>query len=256
MHSCLYHGLVRHTRYRPRRHEFRYRLFQFYLDLDELESVLTRLWFSSYSRPAIVRFSRRDHLGNQSESLKQSVLQKVSELGGPRIDGRVCLLTNLRYFGFGFNPVSFYFCYDRDESLRAILAEVNNTPWGEQHCYLIPVNNANTVIRHAQQKEFHVSPFMDLDMRYQWTITRPDKKLAVHIENQKAGERLFDAVLVMRQIPLSNTNLARMMFSFPFMTVKVVGAIYYEALRLWLKKISFHPHSKPKEAPVAANTQS
>jgi DUF1365 family protein len=253
MNSCLYHGLVRHSRYRPRRHAFRYRLFQFFLDLDEVDSVLDRLWFCSSRRPAPIRFRRRDHLGDSQQSLKEAVHDKVRELGGPVIDGKVCLLTNLRYFGYGFNPVSFYFCYDRDQVLRAILAEVNNTPWGEQHCYLIPVKSEQRFIRHQQDKAFHVSPFMDLDMTYQWTLSHPDERLLVQIENQQAGERLFDAALVMKRKTLDNRHVMQMMLSYPLMTFKVIGAIYFEALRLWLKKVPFYAHSKIKEAPAVAN---
>jgi len=253
MNSCLYHGQVRHSRYLPREHSFRYRLFQFYLDLDEIDAVLDRLWLCSSKRPALVRFKRSDHLGDSDMSLKRAVQRKVVELGGPEINGRICLLTNLRYWGIGFNPVSFYFCHDAQGQLLAVLAEVNNTPWGEQHCYLIPVNKDEAVIRHRQTKEFHVSPFMDLDMDYRWTLTHPQKRVLVHIENQRDNERLFDATLIMKREPLTGKNLLRLLARFPVVTLKIVSAIYYEALRLWLKKIPFYPHSKSQEAPIEAN---
>ncbi len=251
MDSSLYRGLVRHTRYRPRRHDFRYRLFQFYLDLDELPGVLDRLWLCSSRRPAPVRFRRRDHLGPQELPLKEAVRHKVVQLGGPELDGRIRLLTNLRYFGYGFNPVSFYFCFDGEERLRAVLAEVNNTPWGERHCYLVPL----AAERPLQKKTFHVSPFMDLEMHYRWAVSAPGERLTIHIENLRDGERLFDAALSLRREPLTGGSLARMMFGFPFMTLKVIGAIYFEALRLWLKRVPIHPHTRSKEAPVAANEQ-
>lgn len=251
MHSALYRGQVRHTRYKPRRHAFRYRLFQVYLDLDELPQVLDRLWFCSSRRPAPVRFRRADHLGPATLPLKEAVRRKVVELGGEAPQGRICLLTHLRYFGFGFNPVSFYFCHDRDGRPQCVLAEVNNTPWGEQHCYLVPLDER----RPENSKEFHVSPFMDLDMRYRWAIGSPGERLTVHIENLQAGERLFDAALVLRREPFNGRNLARMMLVFPFMTVKVIAAIYFEALRLWLKKTPLHTHKQPKETPVVANRQ-
>lgn len=248
MHSSLYHGQVRHTRYKPRRHEFRYRLFQVYLDLDELPEALDRLWFCSSRRLAPVRFRRSDHLGPPTLTLKEAVKRKVVELGGPEPQGRICLLTHLRYFGYGFNPVSFYYCYDRNDRPQAVLAEVNNTPWGEQHCYLIPLD----VRRPENAKAFHVSPFMDLEMTYRWTIGNPGERLTVHIENLQDGERLFDAALALRREPLTGRNLARMMLAFPFMTLKVIGAIYFEALRLWLKKIPVYTHCQSKEAPVSA----
>ncbi|MCB1773492.1 MAG: DUF1365 domain-containing protein [Gammaproteobacteria bacterium] len=249
--SALYRGQVRHTRYKPRRHAFRYRLFQVYLDLDELPQTLDRLWFCSSRRPAPVRFRRSDHLGPQDLSLQEAVRQKVVELGGEMPSGRICLLTHLRYFGFGFNPVSFYFCYDREDRPQCVLAEVNNTPWGEQHCYLVPMD----VERPESQKTFHVSPFMDLDMSYRWAISDPGERLSVHIENLQNGERLFDASLVLQREPFSGPNLARNLFAFPFVTLKVIAAIYFEALCLWLKKTPVHIHTKPKETPVVANKQ-
>ena len=255
MNSCLYHGQVKHTRHLPRHHSFRYRIFQFYLDLDELESVLDALWLCSSKRPAPIRFRRSDHLGESDTTLKLAVQKKVQMLGGPSIDGRICLLTNLRYCGLGFNPVSFYFCHDKHDQLRAVLAEVNNTPWREQHCYLIPVSNQSRVIHHCQAKEFHVSPFMDLAMDYHWTLTRPEQKLLVHIHNQHGNERLFEAVMTMQRKPLNNKNLALFFVTFPLLTLKIVGAIYFEAFRLWLKKIPLYPHTKSKEAPIKANKQ-
>ena len=249
MHSALYRGQVRHTRYKPRRHAFRYRLFQVYLDLDELPQTLDRLWFCSSRRPAPVRFRRSDHLGPDSLPLQEAVRRKVVELGGEEPRGRICLLTHLRYFGFGFNPVSFYFCHDRDDRPQCVLAEVNNTPWGEQHCYLVPLD----VDRPENPKAFHVSPFMGLDMRYRWAISKPGKRLTVHIDNLQDGERVFDAALVLQREPFTGRNLARMLLAFPFMTLKVIAAIYFEALRLWLKRIPVHYHSPSKEAPVVAN---
>ncbi len=254
MHSRLYVGQVRHTRFVPRYHAFRYRVFQFYLDLDELPTLMRRLPLCSAQRPAPVRFDRKEHLGDATTDLKSAVLQRVREMGGDAAISNVRLLTNLRYFGIGFNPVSFYYCFDRSEQLRYILAEVNNTPWGERHCYLIPASDRRSAaIRHSTPKAFHVSPFMDLDMDYRWQISEPDDRLHIHIENRKADQRLFDASLVLRSQALTAANLLRNLATYPFMTAKVVAAIYYEAARLWLKRIPYVPHPKPQEAPLAAN---
>ena len=246
MHSSLYRGLVRHTRYKPRRHDFRYRMFQFYLDLDELPGVLDRLWFCSSRRPAPVRFRRRDHLGPRELPLKEAVRRKVVELGGPRLDGRVRLLTNLRYFGYGFNPVSFYYCYGVDGvTLEAIVAEINNTPWGEQHCYVLPASaSAGTArkLRFRFGKDFHVSPFLPMDMDYDWRFTLPDDRLLVHMENWREDRLAFDATMTLEREPLSSPALTRALVAYPFMTGKVAGAIYWQALRLWLKRAPFFTH--------------
>lgn len=252
MHSRLYVGQVRHTRYRPRGHSFRYRLFQFYLDLDELPQVLDALPLCSSSRPALVRFDRRDHLGEPQKPLKDAVQAKVVELGGEPVDGPVRLLTNLRYFGYGFNPVSFFFCFDKQEQLRYILAEVNNTPWGERHCYLIP-GASGSGGHHSHPKAFHVSPFMGLDMDYHWRVSEPSERLRIHIENRQGDERLFDAALMLERRPLDRTQLLSVLASFPFMTAKTIGAIYFEALRLWLKRVPYHPHTKRSQVPLTTS---
>lgn len=253
MHSGLYVGQVKHRRFTPRKHAFRYRLFMFYLDLDELAQAVDRFPCCSSRRPALVWFRRSDHLGNARETLKEAVQRKAADLGAPQLKGSVRLLTHLRYCGYGFNPVSFYFCYDEKETLRAILAEVNNTPWGEQHCYLIPVTSASApLMQHTQAKAFHVSPFMGLDMQYRWTISNPGERLYISIENLRNGERLFAAALTLRRRPLNAKTLYFTLLQFPLMTTKVIGAIYFEGLRLWLKRIPVHTHTKPTEAPSAS----
>jgi DUF1365 family protein len=154
------------------------------------------------------------------------------------------------------NPVSFYYCYDSDgQFVETIVAEVNNTPWGEQHCYVLDGTRKNNNQRKLQfeiAKEFHVSPFMDLDMSYQWRLTQPADRLLVHIENEQSGEKLFDATLMMDRREINSISLAFVLLRFPFMTAKILLAIYYEALRLWLKKIPFVQHPKYKETPTTA----
>jgi DUF1365 family protein len=257
MHSALYVGQVSHRRLRPVEHGFSYGLFMFYLDLDEIEATLTRLPFCSSRRPAPIRFRREDHLGPADRPLAQAVRDKVTDLGGPTFDGRIGLLTHLRYFGYGFNPVSFYFCHDADDQVVAVLAEVNNTPWGEQHCYLVPVTDPdNRYIRHTQPKAFHVSPFMDLDMDYDWLITEPGERLNVRIRNRQDGEVLFDAALVLRRRALTGRRLAGTLLHFPWMSARVITAIYWQALRLWLKRVPLqtHPKQKPNEkAPLRSS---
>jgi len=253
MHSCLYVGQVRHRRFTPRAHAFRYRLFQLYLDLDELDSVFRGRWFWSTRSANLAWFRRNDHLGPSDQSLSDSVRDLVEAETGRRPQGPVRLLTHLRYFGYVMNPVSFYFCFEPGgDAIETIVAEVNNTPWGEQHCYVLDqgINTGSRdKLRFEVDKVFHVSPFMDLDMRYHWRLTLPEDRLVVHIENHQRGNKLFDASLVLQRRAISAASLASVLFRFPFMTAKVMLAIYFEALRIWLKRIPFVQHPKNAEAP-------
>jgi DUF1365 family protein len=244
--SCLYRGWIRHRRYAPREHEFRYPLFLAYLDLDQLDSVFAGRWLWSSRRPALARFDRRDHLGDPDVPLATAVRDLVAAETGRRPEGPIRLLTNLRYFGHCFNPVSFYYCFDAaGQNVETLVAEVHNTPWGERHCYVLAeadTPHGRTSIRYRSSKRFHVSPFMSMDMEYEWTTTVPGSRLVVNIENFESDTRLFDATLVLRRREISGRELARTLLRFPFMTVRVVLWIYWEAFRLWLKKTPFHPH--------------
>ncbi len=253
MHSCLYLGQVKHRRYTPVAHAFSYRLFMLYLDLDELPGLFKRYWLWSAKHPALARFRRADHLGDSSTELAAAVRRLVKEKTGIELTGPVRLLTNLRYFGYGFNPVSFYYCFDAaDSKVEVIVAEVNNTPWGEQHCYILPesINRGNSRNkRFLVDKSFHVSPFMDMNVDYDWRFTAPAGHLVVHKKNYKDGKALFDATLVLDRKPISSYSLAGVLVRYPFMTVKIVLAIYFQALQLWLKKTPLHPHPDKHQPP-------
>ena len=253
MHSRLYVGQVKHRRYQPRQHAFQYALFMLYLDLDELPALFARRWFWSVTRPALARFRRDEHLGDKSIDLATAVRQLVRDEAGITLSGPIRLLTNLRYFGFGFNPVSFYYCFDESgDRLEVIVAEVNNTPWGEQYCYILPEShnrgNAKSK-RFLHDKRFHVSPFMDMGIDYDWRFTQPGEKLVVHMKNYRHSEILFDATLALQQRPVDGMHLAGVLIRYPFMTAKIVAAIYYQALRLWLKRVPLFPHPDKQEAP-------
>ena len=138
MESCIYEGRVKHSRSRPARHQFSYRLFLMYLDLDELDTLFEKRWFWSASRPALARFRRSDHMGREDQPLADAVRDRVEKETGRRPSGSIRLLTNLSYFGYCFNPVSFYYCFSADgEHVEYIVSEVHNTPWGERDTYLL-----------------------------------------------------------------------------------------------------------------------
>ena len=260
MRSCIYEGTVWHHRHAEADHRFRRSLFMMYLDLDELPAVFDGFWLWSTSRWAIAEFRRGDHFGANSESLQESVRSLVESQLGVRPSGPIRLLTQLRYFGYIINPVSFYFCFDsNDEGVEAIVAEVRNTPWGERHCYVIDARSAHSqdgdpdLITASHQKTFHVSPFMPMDMEYRWRIAPPDDELNVQIENRRAGVRQFDASLSLHRRPITAFNLARALMRYPLMTVQVALSIYWQALRLKLKGVTFFPHPERAAGSPAAN---
>lgn len=239
MKSCLYTGWVQHRRHAPHPHVFRYPLFMVCLDLDELDHVFARHWCWSARRPAIARFRREDHFGDARVPLDQTVRDLVQARTGHRPEGPIRLLTHLRYFGYVFNPVSFFYCFDAaDARVETMVAEVSNTPWGERHCYVLDGLAGET------DKAMHVSPFMPMDLRYEWRFTEPAERLHVHMRLKRANETLFHATLALVREPIGNGVLIR----FPLMTAKVIAAIHWEALRLWFKRTPLHTHPTKAKA--------
>jgi len=243
--SALYTGVVAHNRIVPKPHKFSYRMFFMYLNLDELPRLFDRYWFWSVGGFNLAQFRRKDHVPGKP-NLKETVLDDVEKSLGFRPKGPVTLLTNLRYFGYVINPVSFYYCFDDDnETLVAVVAEVHNTPWGELHTYVIdasPEYLSDSLHCFEHCKEFHVSPFMSLDMNYRWSLSGPKKWLRVHISNYENEQKMFTASMNLKRNEINSKTLAKTLISYPFMTLKVVFAIYYQALKLWLKKIPIYPH--------------
>jgi uncharacterized protein len=238
--SALYVGRVRHRRFTPTAHAFRYGVFQVYLDLAELDEVFGRRWLWSTRRRAIARFDRADHLGDPRMPLDTAVRDLVEAEVGRRPAGPIRLLTHLRYFGYVMNPVSFYYCFDATGAhVEHIVAEVNNTPWGEQHCYVLG-GPAGDGARHAAfRKAFHVSPFMPMDLDYEWHFTAPARRLSVHMVNVAAGTPIFDATLTLSRRPITGFQLARVLVAYPAMTAQVIAGIYWQALRLWWKGVPY-----------------
>ncbi len=250
-HSALYEGTVRHRRFGPRPHAFRYRVCMLYLDLDELETVFAGRWFWSYNRGNWAAFHRRDYLGPADHPLDAAVRERVEATTGWTPGGPIRLLTHPRYAGYVFNPVSFYYCFDRsDTHLEAIVAEVTNTPWNERHAYVLPV--AAPGQRHHRfqlQKRLHVSPFFAMDYDYDWRFWQPSERLAVYMRNERGGRAEFDAALSLTRRPLDGPGLARALAAYPLMTAKVTAAIHWQALRLWLKGNPVHPHPNKRGVP-------
>jgi hypothetical protein len=249
MKSCIYEGTIRHRRFRPRPNIFQYRLFFMFLDLSELPAVfqLHPLWSNEQLNAAC--FRRRDHFGDPGLSLDRTVRNLVEEQLGKRPQGPVRLMTHLRYFGLCFNPASFYYCYDSaDTRVETIVVEIHNTPWGERHCYVLGQEQNEHPLkywrRHRFAKAFHVSPFIDMNIDYDWRFSEPGDAVRVHMIDIEDGQTLFDASLALKRRVISRQALSRVLMKYPLMTLKVTTMIYWQALRLLIKRTPFFTHPK------------
>jgi hypothetical protein len=227
-------------------HVFDYAVSYVWLDLAELDTVFAGRWFWSTRRPALAWLRRADYFGDPALPLDQAVRDRVEAETGRRPAGPIRLLTQLRSFGHCFNPVSFYYCHDQSgREVEAVLAEITNTPWGERHAYVLPASMADRgadTLRFRFAKRFHVSPFMPMDQDYDWTFTTTNESLGVRMVTRCGDERVFDAVLTLERHEITGRSLAWALAQHPLATLNVVRRIYWQALRLWLKRIPFYAH--------------
>jgi DUF1365 family protein len=265
--SAVYEGWVRHRRFEPVEHEFRYPLFLMYLDLAELPQVLDPFPLFSARGRALARFRREDFMGDPARPLDECAREAVEEATGARPSGPVRLLAGLRYFGHSFNPVSLYYCFDQaGERVDAVVADVQNIPWGERHPYVLARGERRgSVLGDELEKTLHVSPLMAMDQTYAFRAGEPGKRLAVHIESRpretaknpnnsgssrsREAPKQFDATLNLRRRELSRRTLTGLLARYPAMSLQVVAKIYAQSLRLKLKGARYHPHpggSRPK----------
>jgi DUF1365 family protein len=281
--SAIYQGAVMHRRHQPKAHQFRYPLFMMYLDLEELPSLFKPYWFWSYERFNWGSFWRSDHVGPKEQTLSEFIRTWIESEVGVRPTGPIRLLTHLRFLGYCFNPVSFYYIFKDQqpssetalkeepprEHLEYIVAEVSNTPWGERHCYLLhPGNEENlskggtsheanptedsglkmrSLKKHSYRikKELHVSPFMEMDYEYQIQVTEPAEKILISMKNLRNNLVDFEAHLSLTKQEINSKNLGKILIKHPAMTIKIIVTIYWQALKLFLKGIPFinHPNT-------------
>jgi len=225
-----------------------------FLDLKELPTLfdIHPLW--SYQRFNIACFRRKDHFGDPFVPMDTAVRDLVQTRLGKRPAGPIRLLTHLRYFGYCFNPASFYYCYDAsDTTVETIVVEIHNTPWGERHCYVFGDNQNEHPVKYWRRyrfnKIFHVSPFIDMDIQYDWRFRVPGDIIRVHMIDIEKGKKLFDASLMLKRRPITHKALTRMLMKYPLMTMRVTTMIHFQALRLLLKNTPFFTHPKKRSLP-------
>lgn len=244
MESALYQGKVYHQRFKPTQHKFDYDIYLFWLKLTghELEELSNTLTHFSHVKKARTRFKREDYLGEKHVPLSQAVLEKMNALSDSEIaNGDIFMLGQLRMWGWYFSPVNFYYRRNQEGVYTHLLAEVSNTPWNERHYYLVDL-----ALQQDTQKAFHVSPFNPMDMTYQWKITQPSHTLSLTM-NCVRDEKEFSAGIKLTKFNLDNVNLARAMKRIPSMTIKTVAGIYWQALKLFLKKTPLYTHPEKRQ---------
>ena len=239
-------GTVRHRRFTPRQHQFSYPVFLALLDIDRIPDLMRVSALTSYNRWNWAAYDERDHFGDPSRPLRERLHADAREAGLQVPEGPIYLLTHLRYLGYCFNPVSFFYCHDTDGSLRTVLAEVNNTFGETRNYWLSPAVEAGRATarskRYHTPKDFHVSPFNQLRQSYEWVLAPPGDRTVVHMNTVDQGRIVMDATMTLRYRPWTAAEIRRVLVRFPFVTAKVMAAIHYEALRLYLKGVPFVPH--------------
>ncbi len=248
MKSKIYTGLLRHRRHEPTNHNFTYRVFMPFICLQELPELFDNIPFWSARKFALGRFKRSDFLGNIDNPLVEEVKCRIFTETKIRHDGPIFLLANLRYFGFQMNPIAFYYCYNREMTeLQYIIAEVNNTPWDERYSYILKGPGRDSWLNTEFDKCLHVSPFNPMEMRYHWRSNIPGSRLVVHLKNYQENRLIFDASLALKARALNAWSLNLYLARYPLMTLNIGAAIYWEALKLFVKGTPLYSH--PKKTP-------
>lgn len=252
MNSALLTGRVSHRRLGEKPHAFGYRIHLVLLDLDELDEVFRGRWFWSIERLNLVAFLRRDYLGAPETSLAEAVRERVHAELGRRPSGAVQVITQLRTFGYLFNPVSFYLCNDETGTLEAIVAEITNTPWGERHAYVLDASGRDE-LTFRFDKDFHVSPFFDMDQVYEWRFALEGDSVNVSMTNYERARAVFHANLSLERRAITRRSLAAALVQYPLQPLRMHLAIYWHAARLLLKRVTFFTHPKKRVSTERAN---
>ena len=261
----LLKGYVTHTRTSPVVHRFKYSFFQIWLDVERPKLIDKISWFWSSEKSNLVRFKRENYLPNDGEqvlNVHQKACEKIKQQTGKTFTGKIYLLASLSYWGYCYNPVSFYIAYNNQGEIEFILSEIHNTPWGERFTYVHDaalnsnqLNNSTRPPSHSENqgsdklkfkfdKKFHVSPFMPMDLQYDWSFKIDPENLLISMNLQQQSKSIFNATLNLKAQKLTKAQANKLPFYYPFMCLKVLLAIYWNALYLWIKGVKFHDHPK------------
>lgn len=249
IHSALYVGKVTHHRLRPRRHRLAYDVFYLLLDLDEVETLAASSRLLRLGRRGLISFDACDHGDGSEVPLRLQVERHLRSTGLVPDGGPIRLLTLPRILGYAFNPISVYFCHRRTGALSAVLYEVTNT-FGDRHSYLIPVENPEPPIRQSSRKALHVSPFLDMDMHYTFHLRPPEELFKLAVTTHDTHGPILVATFAAARRELTDKTLARVLAGYPLMTLKVIAAIHWQAMLLWLKGVAVRPRPAPPSHPV------
>lgn len=245
MQNAIYSGFVIHNRLSPKRHIFKYNITMFFLDVDDVENAFAKIPVASVNKFNLISFKRKNYLpSDDAASIREQIIKIINANGYAEVPDKIYILTHVGYFGYCYNPVSFFYCYSKEEQLIYFLAEVNNTPWNERHVYFKKLDSSEPEIKFNLDKKFHVSPFLPMDMIYKWNIKPPKESASVSMKCFEHNDLLFTASFMLTKKKLSAMNCFKALLQNPLATHLLHYRIYWQALKLLIKRTPFFHHTQ------------